>query len=157
MCTVKSWQDDHLDSLFLATSEQQLFGALVKLVRLEGFDFDTVQSKRELAQAFRALNLAWIWQPVVDTNFEAVIDLISRPPTTPHTCNTEISHMTSTSSSSFMFVSEGKLSSFTIVRIRNCWHPQRGHVIFGGGGGIIIPGACDWLSLAEVVGYTVGE
>jgi hypothetical protein len=56
-----------------------------------------------------------------------------------------------------MFVSEGKLSSFTIVRIRNCWHPQRGHVIFGGGGGIIIPGACDWLSLAEVVGYTVGE
>jgi len=65
--------------------------------------------------------------------------------------------MTSTSSSSFMFVSEGKLSSFTIVRIRNCWHPQRGHVIFGGGGGIIIPGACDWLSLAEVVGYTVGE
>lgn len=38
MCTVKSWQDDHLDSLFLATSEQQLFGALVKLVRLEGFD-----------------------------------------------------------------------------------------------------------------------
>jgi LuxR family transcriptional regulator len=35
---VKSWQDDQLQSLFVAGSEQQLFGALVKLVRAEGFD-----------------------------------------------------------------------------------------------------------------------
>jgi len=41
--------------------------------RLEGFDFDTAQSKRELAHAFRALNLPWIWQPIVDTNLDAVI------------------------------------------------------------------------------------
>src|ERR1700677_1577131 len=41
--------------------------------RLEGFDFDTAQSKRELAHAFRALDLPWIWQPIVDTNLDAVI------------------------------------------------------------------------------------
>jgi D-alanine-D-alanine ligase len=41
--------------------------------RLEGFDFDTVQTKRELAKAFRELNLAWIWQPVVDANIDPVI------------------------------------------------------------------------------------
>jgi LuxR family transcriptional regulator len=35
---VKIWQDDQLQSLFVAGSEQQLFGALVKLVRAEGFD-----------------------------------------------------------------------------------------------------------------------
>jgi LuxR family transcriptional regulator, quorum-sensing system regulator SolR len=35
---VKSWQDDQLQSLFAAKSEQQLFGALVTLVRAEGFD-----------------------------------------------------------------------------------------------------------------------
>jgi LuxR family transcriptional regulator, quorum-sensing system regulator SolR len=35
---MKSWQDDQLQSLFAATSEQQLFDALVKLVRKEGFD-----------------------------------------------------------------------------------------------------------------------
>jgi D-alanine-D-alanine ligase len=43
---------------------------------LEGFDFDTAQTKRELAQAFRALNLAWIWQPIVDTNLDAVIEQV---------------------------------------------------------------------------------
>jgi D-alanine-D-alanine ligase len=46
--------------------------------RLDGFDFDTVQSKRELAHAFRALGLAWIWQPVVDTNLGSVIEQVSR-------------------------------------------------------------------------------
>ena len=44
--------------------------------RLEGFDFDTVQTKRELAHAFRDLNLAWIWQPVVDSNIDAVIEQV---------------------------------------------------------------------------------
>jgi D-alanine-D-alanine ligase len=41
--------------------------------RLDGFDYDTVQTKRELAHAFRALNLAWIWQPIVDSNLDTVI------------------------------------------------------------------------------------
>ena len=41
--------------------------------RLDGFDFDTMQTKRELAHAFRELNLAWIWQPVIDTNIDTVI------------------------------------------------------------------------------------
>jgi D-alanine-D-alanine ligase len=41
--------------------------------RLEGFDFDTLQTKRELAQAFRELGLAWIWQPIVDTNVDSII------------------------------------------------------------------------------------
>jgi D-alanine-D-alanine ligase len=41
--------------------------------RLEGFDFDTVQSKRELAEAFRELNLAWVWQPVVAGNVAEVV------------------------------------------------------------------------------------
>lgn len=38
MRPVKNWQDDQLQSLSGADSEQQLFGALVKLVRTEGFD-----------------------------------------------------------------------------------------------------------------------
>lgn len=46
--------------------------------RLEGFDFDTVQTKRELAEAFRALNLAWIWQPIIDSNIGAVIEQVGR-------------------------------------------------------------------------------
>jgi D-alanine-D-alanine ligase len=46
--------------------------------RLDGFDYDTAQSKRELAHAFRALNLAWVWQPVVDSNLEAVIQQVAR-------------------------------------------------------------------------------
>jgi D-alanine-D-alanine ligase len=46
--------------------------------RLDGFDFDTLQSKRELAHAFRELNLAWIWQPVIDTNIETVIEQAGR-------------------------------------------------------------------------------
>jgi len=46
--------------------------------RLEGFDFDTVQTKRELANAFRELKLAWIWQPVVDANIDAVIAQVGR-------------------------------------------------------------------------------
>jgi D-alanine-D-alanine ligase len=46
--------------------------------RLNGFDFDTIQSKRELAHAFRALNLPWIWQPVIDTNIDAIIDQVRR-------------------------------------------------------------------------------
>ncbi|HEV1286269.1 MAG TPA: hypothetical protein VNU44_13190 [Bryobacteraceae bacterium] len=41
--------------------------------RLEGFDFDTLQSKRELAQAFRELNLAWVWQPIVATNVAEIV------------------------------------------------------------------------------------
>jgi D-alanine-D-alanine ligase len=41
--------------------------------RLDGYDFDTAQSKCELAQAFQALNLAWIWQPVVDANVDEII------------------------------------------------------------------------------------
>jgi len=45
---------------------------------LDGFDFDTAQSKRELAHAFRALGLAWIWQPVVDTNLGSVMEQVSR-------------------------------------------------------------------------------
>jgi D-alanine-D-alanine ligase len=45
---------------------------------LDGFDFDTAQTKRELANAFRALHLAWIWQPVVDTNIEAIIEQVGR-------------------------------------------------------------------------------
>jgi D-alanine-D-alanine ligase len=44
---------------------------------LDGFDFDTVQSKRELAEAFRTLNLAWIWQPIVHTNVEAVLEQVA--------------------------------------------------------------------------------
>lgn len=35
---MKSWQDDQLQSLCVAKSEEQLFAALVKLVRAEGFD-----------------------------------------------------------------------------------------------------------------------
>jgi hypothetical protein len=46
--------------------------------RLDGFDFDTLQSKRELADAFRGLNLAWIWQPITETNLEAVIEQVAR-------------------------------------------------------------------------------
>jgi len=45
--------------------------------RLDGFDFDTLQSKRELADAFRSLNLAWIWQPITETNLEAVIEQVA--------------------------------------------------------------------------------
>ena len=46
--------------------------------RLEGFDFDTVQSKRELAQAFRELNLAWVWQPIVATNAAGIVEQAGR-------------------------------------------------------------------------------
>ncbi len=46
--------------------------------RLEGFDFDTVQSKRELAEAFRELNLAWVWQPVVASNVAEVVEQAGR-------------------------------------------------------------------------------
>ena len=46
--------------------------------RLEGFDYDTLQTKRELARAFRALHLPWIWQPVVDSNIEAIIEQVRR-------------------------------------------------------------------------------
>ncbi len=46
--------------------------------RLEGFDFDTLQTKRELAQAFRELELAWIWQPIVDTNVDSIIAQVGR-------------------------------------------------------------------------------
>lgn len=46
--------------------------------RLDGFDFDTAQTKRELAHAFRELNLAWIWQPVIDTNLDAAIEQVQR-------------------------------------------------------------------------------
>ncbi len=45
---------------------------------MEGFDYDTAQTKRELAQAFRALNLAWIWQPVIDSNLDTVIAQVGR-------------------------------------------------------------------------------
>lgn len=45
---------------------------------LEGFDFDTAQTKRELAHAFRELNLAWIWQPILETNVETVIAQMDR-------------------------------------------------------------------------------
>ena len=45
---------------------------------LDGFDFDTAQSKRELANAFRELNLAWVWQPVVATNVAEVVAQASR-------------------------------------------------------------------------------
>jgi D-alanine-D-alanine ligase len=41
--------------------------------RLDGLDFDTLQSKRELAEAFRTLNLPWIWQPIVQTNVDQCI------------------------------------------------------------------------------------
>ena len=46
--------------------------------RLEGFDFDTVQSKRELAEAFRELNLAWVWQPIVATNAAGIVEQAGR-------------------------------------------------------------------------------
>jgi D-alanine-D-alanine ligase len=46
--------------------------------QLDGFDYDTAQTKRELAQAFRALGLAWIWQPIVDSNILSVIEQVSR-------------------------------------------------------------------------------
>ncbi len=46
--------------------------------RLEGFDFDTAQTKRELAHAFRELNLAWIWQPILETNVKTVIARMDR-------------------------------------------------------------------------------
>lgn len=46
--------------------------------RLEGFDFDTAQTKRELAHAFRDLNRAWVWQPVIDSNIDAVIAQVGR-------------------------------------------------------------------------------
>jgi D-alanine-D-alanine ligase len=42
--------------------------------RLEGFDFDTFQTKRELAQAFRELDLAWVWQPIVATNVTEIVE-----------------------------------------------------------------------------------
>jgi D-alanine-D-alanine ligase len=46
--------------------------------RLEGFDFDTVQSKRELAQAFRELDLAWVWQAIVATNVTEMVKQAGR-------------------------------------------------------------------------------
>ena len=45
--------------------------------RLEGFDFDTAQSKRELAEAFREFNLAWVWQPIMAANVEAVLEQVA--------------------------------------------------------------------------------
>lgn len=50
----------------------------VRAGRLEGFDFDTAQTKRELAAAFRALNLEWVWQPIVDTNLDAIVAQVDR-------------------------------------------------------------------------------
>ena len=46
--------------------------------RLEGFDFDTLQSKRELAEAFREMSLAWVWQPIVATNVAGVVEQVAR-------------------------------------------------------------------------------
>lgn len=46
--------------------------------RLEGFDYDTAQTKRELARAFQQLNLAWIWQPIVDSNLDAIVEQVRR-------------------------------------------------------------------------------
>ncbi|MGA3187066.1 MAG: hypothetical protein ABSF22_08135 [Bryobacteraceae bacterium] len=46
--------------------------------RLDGFDFDTAQTKRELAHAFCALGVPWVWQPIVETNLEAVIRQVAR-------------------------------------------------------------------------------
>jgi D-alanine-D-alanine ligase len=44
---------------------------------LAGFDFDTAQSKRELALAFRELNLPWIWQPIVHANVGEIVAQVS--------------------------------------------------------------------------------
>jgi D-alanine-D-alanine ligase len=46
--------------------------------RLEGFDFDTLQSKRELAEAFRELNLPWVWQPIVAKNLAEMVEQAGR-------------------------------------------------------------------------------
>jgi D-alanine-D-alanine ligase len=46
--------------------------------RLEGFDFDSVQTKRELARAFQALNLAWVWQPIVHSNIDEIVEQVRR-------------------------------------------------------------------------------
>jgi D-alanine-D-alanine ligase len=45
---------------------------------LDGFDFDTLQTKRELAHAFRDLNLPWIWQPIVASNLETILPQVRR-------------------------------------------------------------------------------
>jgi D-alanine-D-alanine ligase len=44
---------------------------------LDGYDYDTMESKRELAEAFRALNLAWMWQPIVKENLDDIIQQVS--------------------------------------------------------------------------------
>jgi D-alanine-D-alanine ligase len=44
---------------------------------LAGFDFDTEQSKRELAHAFHELNLPWIWQPIVHANVSEMVAQVS--------------------------------------------------------------------------------
>lgn len=64
-----------------ATSSPLIWAFVPYAIRdgcLEGFDFDTIQTKRELARAFRALDLAWIWQPIVDSNVETVIAQVRR-------------------------------------------------------------------------------
>jgi D-alanine-D-alanine ligase len=45
--------------------------------RLDGLDFESVQSKYELARAFRTLNLAWIWQPIVHSNLDAIVQQVT--------------------------------------------------------------------------------
>jgi len=40
---------------------------------LDGFDYDTTLTKRELACAFNELGLPWVWQPVVESNIDAVV------------------------------------------------------------------------------------
>jgi D-alanine-D-alanine ligase len=51
---------------------------IVREGRLDGFDYDTAQTKRELAHALRDLNVAWVWQPIVDSNLVAIVEQMGR-------------------------------------------------------------------------------
>jgi len=46
--------------------------------RLDGDTFDSETTKAELAKAFQALGLAWIWQPVVLSNIDEVVAQVVR-------------------------------------------------------------------------------
>jgi D-alanine-D-alanine ligase len=46
--------------------------------RLDGDTFESETTKAELAKAFQALGLAWIWQPVVLGNVDHVVAQVSR-------------------------------------------------------------------------------
>ncbi len=43
---------------------------------LNGYDFDTPQTKSELARAFQGLGLPWIWQPITAQNLQSIVQQV---------------------------------------------------------------------------------